>query len=402
MLSVEQVLTQLIQTATPLTEIEQVDTLTAAGRVLARNVSAPINVPAFDNAVMDGYAVRVQDISQRGIALPVSQRIAAGQTGNSLQPKTIARIFTGAPIPPGANAVIMQEKCTEQGTAVLINHQPQAGEYIRVVGEDIAIGATVLTTGSRLRPQDCGLAASIGLDQLQVIRRLRVALMCTGDELTEPGQPLKQGAIYNSNRFVLLSALKQLGCEAIDLGIIPDNFEITKQTLTEAAGQYDLIITSGGVSVGVEDHIKTVIDLIGKIELWRIAVKPGKPLAFGRIYHEKGNTPILGLPGNPVSSFITFLIFARPFILRCQGRHGLQVQPIEMRADFNWAHPDGTRREYLRVCRNMAGGLDLYHNQASAVLSSAVWADGLVNNPPHQAIHRGDKVLYLPFSELLS
>lgn len=401
MLSVEQALTQLLQQAQPLPVVEWIDTLAAVGRVLAQSVNATINVPPLDNSVMDGYAVQAEDVAMIGINLPVSQRIAAGQVGSALQPGTAARIFTGAPIPVNANAVVMQEQCRELNGHVTFQHIPRAGEHVRRAGEDIASGSRILTVGCRLRPQDCGLAASVGLAQLPVIRRLRVAVLCTGDELTLPGQALKPGAIYNSNRFVLIGALQQLGCDVTDMGIVPDHLDATRAALKQAAGEHDLIISSGGVSVGEEDHVKAAVNAEGQLQLWSIAVKPGKPLAFGHINHALGSTPIIGLPGNPVSSFVTFLIFARPFILQRQGRTDVTPKTIALRADFNWLKPD-QRREFLRVRINDVGGLDLFANQKSGVLSSTTWADGLLDNPPGHVIQEGDWARYLPFSALLS
>lgn len=400
MLSVEQALAELLQQAQPVREIETVNTLAAADRVLAQSVYATINVPPLDNSAMDGYAVRAEDVSAVGDTLPVSQRIAAGHVGTVLQPGTAARIFTGAPIPLNADAVMMQEQCSEQNGMVKFQQIPRAGDYVRRAGEDIQSGDTVLHSGCRLRPQDCGLAASVGLAQLPVVRQLRVALLCTGDELVLPGQPLKPGAIYNSNYFVLTRALQQLGCSVSDLGIVPDSLAATRAALKHAAENHDLIITSGGVSVGEEDHVKAAVDAEGQLQLWSIAVKPGKPLAFGQINCASGKIPIIGLPGNPVSSFVTFLIFARPFILQRQGRIDVAPQTLTVRADFNWSKPD-QRREFLRVRVNVAGGLDLFPNQKSGVLSSTTWADGLLDNPPGQQIQIGDTVRYLPFSGLL-
>jgi len=399
MLTVEQAVAQLLAAAEPVTGTETIDTLHACGRVLAQPLVAAINVPPLDNSAMDGYAVRRVDVPVAGTRLPVSQRIAAGQVGAILQAGSAARIFTGAPIPQHADAVLMQEDCSVDGDGVVIHQMPKPNQHIRRAGEDIAAGTTILEAGRPLRPQECGLAASVGAAQLTVFARLRVAVLFTGDELTLPGQPLKPGAIYNSNRFVLINALQQLGCVVNDLGIVPDNLAATRAALQQAAQSSDLIISSGGVSVGEEDHVKAAVDAEGAMQLWSIAVKPGKPLAFGHIKHSQGATPIIGLPGNPVSSLVTFLVFARPFILRRQGRADVAPQAMQLRADFNWPRPD-KRREFLRVRLNAAGGLDLFPNQKSGVLTSTTWADGLVNNPPGQVINVGDEVEYLQFSGL--
>ncbi|MEW5888339.1 MAG: gephyrin-like molybdotransferase Glp [Pseudomonadota bacterium] len=396
LLSLDQALAQLLAGAKPVAEVESVGTFDACGRVLAQDLHSSLNVPPRDNSSMDGYAVRRADVVSPGVRLRVSQRIPAGTVGQPLQPGTAARIFTGAPIPPGADAVVMQELCEHDGDAVVVNHVPAPGEWIRRAGEDIRAGARILAAGTRLRPQDIGLAASVGLARLPVFRRLRVALFSTGDELVMPGEPLPEGAIYNSNRYTLRGLLQQMGCDITDCGIVPDNLAATRGVLREAAAEHDLILTSGGVSVGEEDHVKPAVQAEGELSLWQIAIKPGKPLAFGRV----AAAAFIGLPGNPVSSFVTFLLLVRPFILRAQGAAQAAVRAQALRADFDWAKPDA-RREFLRVRVNAEGGLDLFPNQSAGVLTSAVWADGLVDNPPGQAIRRGDTVRFLPFSELL-
>lgn len=394
----------LIQSAQPITEIEQVDTLAANGRVLAVPQLAQINVPGMDNSQMDGYAVRSADCHE-GVRLRVSQRIPAGHVGSALEPATAARIFTGAMVPQGADAIIMQEACETEGDYVILRQTPRAGEWIRRIGEDITSGTTILSAGVRLRPQELGLAASVGLASLPVLRKLRVAVFFTGDELIMPGQPLAPGAIYNSNRFLLRGLLENLGCEVSDYGIVPDQLQATRETLRAAAAQHDLIITSGGVSVGEEDHIKSAVEAEGKLNLWQIAMKPGKPLAFGEINHisagTAGKTFFFGLPGNPVSTFVTFLIFVRPFLLRLQGVQQVAPRVLIMRADFNWPKAD-RRQEFLRVRINADGGLDLFPQQGSGVLTSTVWADGLIDNPAGKTIAVGDLVCFLPFDYLLN
>ncbi|MBP7606811.1 MAG: molybdopterin molybdotransferase MoeA, partial [Giesbergeria sp.] len=297
---------ELLAHAEPLAGFDTVDTFDADGRVLRQGALSPLQVPPQDNSAMDGYAVRCQDVAQAGAVLPVSQRIAAGSVGTPLQPGTAARIFTGASIPPGADAVLMQEDCSAlDGGQVQVNAVPQPGQWVRRAGEDIALGAEVLAAGTRLTPAELGLAASIGLAQLQVARRPRVALFSTGDELVMPGevapQDMRPGAIYNSNRFFLRAMLLRLGCEVSDFGIVPDRRDATIAALQKAAEGHDLILTSGGVSVGEEDHIKPAVQALGQLDLWQIAVKPGKPFAYGRV----GQAHFMGLPGNPVSSFVT-------------------------------------------------------------------------------------------------
>ena len=381
--------------------IEQVSTLEACGRVLAQDLIAPMNVPLMENSQMDGYAVCAADIvASKTLLFPISQRIAAGHVGTALVPGTVARIFTGAPMPAGADAVIMQEQCdvvdAAQGASVSLRHVPRAGEWVRHVGEDIRAGSVILTAGTRLRAQEMGLAASIGLATLPVYRKLNVAVFFTGDELVMPGLPLPPGALYNSNRYLLTALLNNLGCTWQDYGIVPDSLEATRATLRLAAQENDVVITSGGVSVGEEDHIRPAVQAEGQLNLWQIAVKPGKPLAFGQV----GKAFFLGLPGNPVSSFVTFLIFVRPFLLRLQGNLAVEPKSYWLRADFSWSKPD-KRNEFLRVKMNSQGGLDLYPNQGPAVLTSTVWGDGLLDNPPGQAIAHGDLVQFIPFSELL-
>ncbi|MCC2635853.1 MAG: moeA [Ramlibacter sp.] len=381
---------------------ETVSTFEADGRVLAEDLVSSLQVPPQDNSAMDGYAVRRGEIADEGVPLPVSQRIPAGAAPQPLQPGTIARIFTGAPVPAGADAIVMQEDTEPLDDGrVRIQRVPSEGQWIRRSGEDITRGSTVLARGERLGPASQGLAAGIGRDRLQVARRPRVALFSTGDELVMPGQvppeAMKPGAIYNSNRFFLRSLLARLGCEVQDLGIVPDVREATVQALRDAARGNDLILTSGGVSVGEEDHIKPAVQQLGTLDLWQIAMKPGKPFAYGRV----GDAHFIGLPGNPVSSFVTFVLLVRPFLLKLQGASHLQPTALQLPAHFDLKRPD-KRREFLRVRRNAQGGLDLFPNQSSGVLTSTVWADGLVDNPGGQAIRHGDVVRFLPLAELLS
>jgi len=404
MLSVREALDTLLASARPVQEIDLVSTLDANGRVLALDQASTIAVPSADNTSMDGYAVRAADCVNGGATLRVAQRIPAGHVGAPLEPGTAARIFTGAMIPAGADAVVMQEQSELNGDLVTIRHTPASGEWIRRTGEDIQAGATILAAGTRLRSQELGLAASVGLATLPVRRRLRVAVFFTGDELTMPGEApggvLAPGAIYNSNRFTLRALLENVGCVVNDFGIVPDTLEATRATLVEAARENDLIITSGGVSVGEEDHIKPAVEREGRLNMWQIAVKPGKPLAFGEVRKEGGTAFFLGLPGNPVSSFVTFLLFVRPFLLRLQGVSGpVEPRAWQLRADFSLPKAD-RRNEFLRARVNAGGGLDLFPNQGSGVLTSTVWGDGLIDNPPGRVIHEGDIVRFIPFAEL--
>lgn len=405
MLTVDEALAQLLAGAQPLAEIEKIATLHASGRVLARPQHSDVNVPPLDNSSMDGYAVRAAECASGEARLPVSQRIPAGTIPGPLAAGTAARIFTGAPMPSGADAAVMQELCALEAGEVVIRHKPKAGDWIRRVGEDIRAGSRILEAGVKLRPQDAGLAASVGIATLPVFRRLKVAVFFTGDELVMPGEPLPAGAIYNSNRFTITGMLQQFGCDVSDFGIVADSLAATRDTLRRAAAANDLVITSGGVSVGEEDHVKPAVEAEGMLQMWKIAIKPGKPLAFGRVGPEAppgrpGSAAFIGLPGNPASVFVTLAILVRPFILCMQGV--TRVEPIawSLRADFDWEKPD-VRREFLRVKLNAAGGLDLFANQGSGVLASAAWADGLADNPPKQVIKRGDLVRFLPFAELL-
>jgi molybdopterin molybdotransferase len=400
MLSVREALDFLLAAARAVPETELVSTLDANGRVLAEDVTSALDVPSADNTQMDGYAVRAAECASGCATLKVAQRIPAGQVGMPLLPGTAARIFTGALIPEGADAVVMQEQCEAEGDSVMVRHAPRPGEWIRRTGEDITAGSVILPAGTRLRAQELGLAASVGLARLPVRRRLRVAVFFTGDELAMPGEPLKPGSIYNSNRFTLRGLLENVGCEITDFGIVPDSLDATRTTLRDAAREHELIITSGGVSVGEEDHIKPAVEAEGRINMWQIAVKPGKPLAFGEVRRDGGAAFFLGLPGNPVSSFITFLLFVRPFLLRLQGVSGpVEPRAYPMRADFDWPKAD-RRNEFLRARVNAQGGLDLFPNQGSGVLTSTVWGEGLVDNPPNHSIVSGETVRFIPFAEL--
>ncbi len=404
--SLDTALAELLAQARPLEAREEVFTFDADGRVLAQHAVSALQAPPQDNSAMDGYALRCVDVPHAGVELPLTQRIAAGTSGQPLQAGSAARIFTGAPIPPGADAVVMQEDCEVVGgdssaVVVRVKGVPAPGQWIRRAGEDVKLGAVVLRQGTRLGPAELGLAASIGMNLLQVAARPKVALFSTGDELVMPGdiapKAMRPGAIYNSNRFFLRALLHRLGCDVTDFGIVPDRLDATLDALSKASKCHDLILTSGGVSVGEEDHIKPAVQALGELQLWQIAMKPGKPFAYGRV----NGAHFIGLPGNPVSSFVTFLLLVRPFLLRLQGVEAVTVASCAQPANFNWPRAD-KRREFLRVRRNGAGSLDLYPNQSSGVLTSAVWADGLVDLPAGQTVAHGDKVQFMALSDLLS
>ncbi|MEG0140064.1 MAG: molybdopterin molybdotransferase MoeA [Comamonas sp.] len=400
-------LQELLAHAQPLAGADSVDTFEADGRVLLQAAVSPLQVPPQDNSAMDGYAVRAAECASGGAELPVSQRIPAGVAPDALVAGSVARIFTGAPVPAGADAIVMQEDCEvlEDGR-VRIKTQPKAGQWIRRSGEDIRQGATVIEAGVRLTPAHLGLAASMGFASLPVARKPRVAMFSTGDELVMPGtvapQDMKPGSIYNSNRFFLRALLLRMGCEVTDLGIVPDDREATVAALAKAAVDHDVIVTSGGVSVGEEDHIKPAVQQLGQLDLWQISIKPGKPFAYGRVKRQDaGFAHFIGLPGNPVSSFVTFQVLVRPFLLRLQGVQNVLPRAIDARADFVWPKGD-KRREFLRVRYNERGGLELFKNQSSGVLTSTAWGDGVVDNPASTTIAEGDTVRFIPFAELMA
>jgi molybdopterin molybdotransferase len=413
MLATAEALATLLSAASPIAGTESIPTLDALNRILAADVTSPLDVPPMNTSSMDGYAIRSADLAGQATGrLPVSQRIPAGHAPEPLTPGTAARIFTGATVPPGADAIVMQEQTEASGAEVTILHSPQPGEWITAQGADIRSGSVILPAGTRLTPQALGLAASVGCAELVVRRRVKVAVFFTGDELTMPGEPLKPGAIYNSNRFTLRGLLEKLGCEVTDYGIVADKLDATRATLREAAEAHDLILTCGGVSVGEEDHVKPAVEAEGRLAMWQIAMKPGKPLAFGAVRRaarrdetaaaaDAAETFFIGLPGNPVSSFATFLLFVRPFILSLAGVQTVTPRALSLRADFTQSKAD-RRNEFLRARINPAGGLDLFPNQSSAVLTSTVWGDGLIDNPPNHAISAGETVRFLPFSELLN
>ena len=398
---IEEAINFLLAKAKPVSEIETVPLQEALGRVLAQPVASQVNVPPWDNSAMDGYAVNSADLTGPGSRLRVAQRIPAGATGEQLEPGTAARIFTGAPVPPGADTVVIQEVCQQEGDWVTINDDVKTSANIRRAGEDSQQGQQILEPGIRLGPQHLGLAASVGIAELPVLRRLKVTLFSSGDELVMPGDPLGPGQIYNSNQFTLTGLLERLGCEVTNLGMVEDTFDATIDALAKGAQQADLVLASGGVSVGEEDHVKPAVEKLGSLDLWKVAIRPGKPLAFGHI----GDTPFIGTPGNPVSLFVTFCVFARPFILKSQGiTEGLLPTPISAKAGFDWPKPD-KRREFararLQLDENGQAQVTLFGSRSSGVISSVAWANGLAVIDENQVFQKGDSVKFLPFNELL-
>ena len=385
----------LLDSARPIEDIEEVDTALAFGRALARDIVSPMTVPPFANAAMDGYALRAADVPAAGTRLPVSQRVAAGEVAAPLAPGSAARIFTGAQVPDGADTIVMQEYCTADGSDVVIDLVPTAGEWVRPAGFDLQRGKQILAAGSRLSAAALGLAASVGIAQLPVFRRLRVAIFFTGSELTVPGQALAPGHIYNSNRYIMRGFLDDLGAEIIDLGIIRDDREATRAALREAAARADVIVTSGGMSEGDEDHVTAAVRSEGRIDVWKIASKPGKPLAFGAVRHGTREAAFIGLPGNPVSVWAGMLALVSPFLRRCQGYSRIEPEMQRLRADFSYT-VKGNRMEFVRVRRNEGGGLDIYPTQDSAIISSAVWADGLTPIAAGSSVSPGDQVDFMP------
>ncbi len=398
MISVEQAQATILSDLRAIDEVERIPLQDALGRVLAQDQHSRLNVPPADNSAMDGYALNTQSLKPEGENwLPLSQRIPAGHAPSPLAANTAARIFTGSEIPAGANAVVMQEKCREEDGQVCVPEDIASGNNIRPKGQDIAEGDLVLPIGKRLKPQDLGLLASIGCSHVDVVKRIKVAFLSTGDELVEPGDALAAGQIYNSNRFTLKGLIEAMGFESVDLGLVKDTREDTERALKQAASLADCVITSGGVSVGEEDHVKPAVEALGELNVWKIAIKPGKPLAFG---HVQG-TPFFGLPGNPVSVLVTFAIMVRPYLQALQGQASEPLRHLPLQAKFS-SKANPLRQEYMRVKIDAEGKLDSYRTQSSGALSSTGWADAFAVIPPQTEVKPGDTLNTLLFSDLLN
>jgi molybdopterin molybdotransferase len=401
MLSLEEAVERILAGVRVCHDIEDLPTPRALGRVLAQDVRALADVPPWDNSAMDGYALRAADVAAHPQGLMVSQRVAAGDAPGPLTPGTCARIFTGAPLPEGADAVVMQEHCEvlEDGRLVRCREAVEPGANVRRRGEDMLREQVVVTRGTRLTPQALGVAAGAGSAQLRVYRRPKVALLCSGDELAQPGEPLRPGQIYNSNRYTLAALVQAAGAEVVDGGVVPDELGATRDLLRRSAQHCDLILSTGGVSVGEEDHQRQAMQAEGQVDLWQVAIKPGKPLAFGHVGRsaaaERG-VPWVGLPGNPVAAQVTFLMAVLPALKRLQGLADVGVHAFELTAAFDWPHPD-RRREFLRARREADGTVSLFPRQGSAVMTSLHWANGLVDLAPGQRVRRGERVRFLPF-----
>lgn len=402
LMSVDEALEFLLDASVTTEKKESVSLDNSLSRILAFDIHSTINVPGFDNSAMDGYAIALSDnqLLQNNLSFDIVDRIPAGSTGNELNKGCAARIFTGAPIPKGANTVIMQEECevSEDGVQITIARAIKLNENIRPTGNDIVEDDVILSSGKQIQPQDISLASSVGVGELIVYKKIKVGVFFTGDELVEPGTPLSSGKIYNSNRYALVALLRQVGCEVINLGNIKDKFSATCEALETLESQCDLIMTTGGISVGEEDHVKPAVESLGEINLWKIRMKPGKPLAYGKVKQ----TPFIGLPGNPVSSFVTFCIFSLPFIKKMQGNNNYQSKIIKVKANFECKRAK-PRREYARARIDYSESTpvaNLYPKQGSDVMSSIVWADGLVEIPENRTFEAGELLNYYPLSEL--
>ena len=390
-LSFEAAKSRLLALARPVADREWLDTAEAFGRVLAEPLASPMDVPLFTNSAMDGYALRAADLPVAGSRLPVCLRVAAGDAPSILPAGSAARIFTGAPLPEGADTVVMQEYCRADGSDVVIDSVPPRGEHVRLAGWDLKAGQSFLAAGTRLSAAALGLAASVGIAKVPVLRRLKVAIFFTGSELRAPGELLAPGQIYNSNRYIMRGMLQHLGAEIIDLGIVKDNRDATREALRQAAAVADVIVTSGGMSEGDEDHVTAAVKAEGRIDVWKVASKPGKPLAFGSV----GEAAFIGLPGNPVSVWAGLLCMVSPFLRASQGLARVEPDVEQKRADFRHT-VKGNRMEIVRVRRNSQGGLDIFANQDSSIISSAVWADGVALIPAGATVSPGDLVDYIP------
>ena len=402
LMSADDALSFLIDSASVTAMTEAVSLDDSLGRILASDIHSTINVPGFDNSAMDGYTIALNDnqVAQENLSFDVVDRIAAGSTGNDLKIGNAARIFTGAPIPNGANTVVMQEECTlsEDKSQITVKRAINLNENIRPTGNDILKDNVILSSGRQIKPQDISLAASVGVGELVVFKKIKVGVFFTGDELVEPGNPLTPGKIYNSNRYALVALLKQVGCDVINLGNIEDKLDATCEALEALESQCDLIMTTGGVSVGEEDHVKPAVEKLGELNLWKIRMKPGKPLAYGKVKQ----TPFIGLPGNPVSSFVTFCIFSLPFIKKMQGNSNYESKILKVKTNFDCKRAK-PRREYARVRIDHSTETplaNLFPKQGSDVMSSVVWADGIVEIPENTTFETGTILNYYSMSEL--
>ncbi|MCW9053703.1 MAG: molybdopterin molybdotransferase MoeA [Motiliproteus sp.] len=396
----EDALENLLSYAEKVTATVTVPLNQALGKVLAEDQCSVVNVPPNDNSAMDGYGVNVADlVGGDRCQLSISQRVPAGADPQPLKPGTAARIFTGAKIPEGCNAVIKQEDCEALGGVVDLPTAVKDGQNIRLLGQDIEAGAVIMAAGTRLQPHHLGVLASVGIAEVAIYQPLKIAVLSTGDELVEPGDELAPGQIYNSNRYTLTGLVQGLGMELVDLGIVADTAEATEEALLRAASEADVIVSSGGVSVGEEDHIKGAVEKLGSLNLWRMAIKPGKPFAYGNVQGK----PFLGLPGNPAAVLVSFNILARPYLLKMQGAD--EIFPISYRAPIILNRKAQIRKEFMRARMVQEQGqvrIEPYSNQSSGVLSSAVWANGYAIIPANTEINEGLEVEFVSFAEVMS
>lgn len=392
---------RLLGFAQPIREWETLPLFDALGRVLAASVSAPCDIPPNPNSALDGYAIATRDLAGAGeTRLRVTQRIVAGAVGEPLCAGEAARIFTGAALPPGADAIVAQESARREGDEVYFSYRPRPWADVRLTGSDLAAGEMILEQGRRLRPQDIALAASAGVAELPVYLPLRVAVLCTGDELVEPGNALPVGRIYNANRYLIPAQLKALGLEVLAIERVGDSLDATLDALRTAMASADVVMTTGGVSVGEEDYVRAAIERLGRLMMWRVNIKPGRPFTFGQL--GEAQVPLIGLPGNPVSAFLNFALFARPFLLRMQGMVDDCQASFWLPADFDWLKPS-SRREFLRARMepDEAGRpVRLYPHQGSSALKSAAWANGIAVIPEGRTLRRGDLVEFIPLSAM--
>lgn len=400
--SVESALQFFKDSVKPITDTKHVPVMDALGAVLAEDVHSTLHVPPENCSAMDGYALNTGDlIAGQRTSLNISQTVMAGYESQRLEPGTAVRLFTGSQVPVGADAVVMQEECEIDGDTVTFPESVPAGNNVRLQGQDIKQGSLVLSKGLKLLPQHLGLLASVGIADVAIYRPLKIAILSTGDELVNPGTALSKGQIYNSNRFMMAGLIKQLGMELVDGGIVPDDFDITKTKMNEASQQADVVMTSGGVSVGDADFVKPVVAELGELNLWRLAIKPGKPIAYGHI----NGTPFFGLPGNPVSAFVTFLILVKPYLRAMQGMPWSDPKCWKLPANFERKR-GSIRQEYLRVTvvKNEAGEqqMETFNNQDSGVLRSTAYSDALAIVPIDTIVKPGDKLDVLLLDELLN